>query len=295
MDDEPDTWENLCDILEMDGYAVEIAGSLGETLECSDWADLFAVLLDRQLPDGTAEDLLPRIRRFAPDAAVVIITGYCDLAGVTAAIREGAADYILKPIEPGLIRSRLAGLAERRQVAREIVRINHDRRNRVAELQALFDVIPIGIAEDPECRPIRTNPALARLLRIAAGPRASFTLTGAERPDFRILRDGRELSDEEMPLQLVARGTEVKEAELEVVVAQSESIHLVSADDKGNTSGFMSLDHQMLLLGREFADVEESVPVKRWLGIAATVFRPGVGRLRFFTISVAESACPGSW
>jgi PAS domain S-box-containing protein len=82
-----------------------------------DWAHYAAVILDRRLPDATAEQLMPRLKAVAPDAAVIVITGYADLQGAIAALRQGASDYILKPLNPDLLRTSLARVAERRQLA----------------------------------------------------------------------------------------------------------------------------------------------------------------------------------
>ncbi len=57
-----------------------------------------AIILDRRLPDATAEQLMPRLKAAAPDAAVIVVTGYADLQGAIAALRQGATDYILKPL-----------------------------------------------------------------------------------------------------------------------------------------------------------------------------------------------------
>jgi PAS domain S-box-containing protein len=121
VDDDPDTRANLCDILELDEHRVETAGSVAEVLAREDWDRVAAILLDRRLPDGNAEDLLPRLRALAPDAAILIVTGYADLQGAIAALRLGAADYILKPINPEALRASLARIAERRrlELARE--------------------------------------------------------------------------------------------------------------------------------------------------------------------------------
>jgi PAS domain S-box-containing protein len=116
IDDDADTRANLCDILEMDGYQVETAGTAGEALNRTNWHDLSAILLDRRLPDGTAEELLPQLRQLAPEAAVMIITGYADLQGAISALRQGTADYILKPIEPDALRASLARVAERQRL-----------------------------------------------------------------------------------------------------------------------------------------------------------------------------------
>ncbi len=119
VDDDADTRTNLCDILQLDGHEVELAASAAEALGPRDWAQLSAVILDRRLPDGTAEQLLPELRRRAPDAAVLIVTGYSDLQGAIAALRQGAADYILKPINPEALRASLLRVADRLRLTRE--------------------------------------------------------------------------------------------------------------------------------------------------------------------------------
>ena len=116
VDDDADTRANLCDILELDGYRIATAGTVAETLARSDGSAYLAIILDRKLPDGTAEELLPRLRQLAPEAAVLIVTGYADLHGAVAALRQGAADYILKPINPDALRASLTRVAERRKL-----------------------------------------------------------------------------------------------------------------------------------------------------------------------------------
>src|SRR6185369_1381117 len=98
VDDDEDTRFNLSDILELDGYRVDVAASAHELLSRSDWSDLSLVLLDRKLPDGTPEEVMPRLQQRAPQAAVIIVTGYADIEGAITALRNGAADYILKPV-----------------------------------------------------------------------------------------------------------------------------------------------------------------------------------------------------
>jgi len=116
VDDDPDTRSNLCDILELDHYRIETAGTAAEALERNDWSRVSAILLDRRLPDSNAEELLPRLRQLAPDTAILIVTGYADLHGAIAALQQGAADYILKPINPDALRASLARLVERRRL-----------------------------------------------------------------------------------------------------------------------------------------------------------------------------------
>jgi len=120
VDDDPDTRANLRDILELDDHYVETTGTIAEALQRENWPEIAAILLDRKLPDGTAEEILPRLKELAPQAGILIVTGYADLQGVVAALRQEAADYILKPINAEAIRASLLRLAQRQQLAREL-------------------------------------------------------------------------------------------------------------------------------------------------------------------------------
>lgn len=119
VDDDPDTRSNLCDILGLDNIEVETAGTAAEAMNRGPWDRFAAIILDRKLPDGSAEELLPRLRRMAPHAAILIVTGFADLQGAIAALRQGAADYILKPINADALRASLARVAERRRLTQE--------------------------------------------------------------------------------------------------------------------------------------------------------------------------------
>src|SRR5690349_5958168 len=115
VEDDPDTRGNLIDILEMDGYRAQGAETFGQALREAHWNEYFAIVLDRKLPDGNSETFLPQLRQLAPQAAVVIVTGYEELSGAITALRNGASDYLIKPVDADTLRARLRQLAEKRQ------------------------------------------------------------------------------------------------------------------------------------------------------------------------------------
>jgi hypothetical protein len=242
IDDDADTRANLCDILELDGYTAETAGSAQEALHRESWPHLTAILLDRKLPDSNAEALLPQLQQRAPQAAILIITGQADLEGAISALRAGAADYILKPINADLIRSRLAGVVERQRAAQEIVRLNKKLQHRLRELQTLLDVVPVGIAfaQDVGCQTIRINKTLGRWLRLE--PDITAIQPATDVPYYKLCRGGRELSSTELPVQLAAQGQEVRDQEMEVLHPDGELLHLLCQaapllDDQGQSRG----------------------------------------------------------
>jgi PAS domain S-box-containing protein len=158
VDDDADTRANLADILGLDGWQVTAAGSAAEATDRSDWREYAAVILDRRLPDGTADELLPRIRDLAPQAAVVIVTGYADVAGAVNALRLGAADYILKPVDAGELRARLGRVADCRRTRVEL-------RQQESILRLVLDTISDGVlVVDREGRMVLSNPALERIV-----------------------------------------------------------------------------------------------------------------------------------
>lgn len=119
IEDDADARANLRDILELDGFQVETADSIRAALNRTNWRDIHTIVLDRRLPDGSAEEALPKLKARAPHAGVIIITGYTDLDGVIAALREGADDYLIKPVNPDLLKKAIERLREQQRLAEE--------------------------------------------------------------------------------------------------------------------------------------------------------------------------------
>lgn len=135
VEDDDDTRANLCDILEMDGFRVDAVATAREALTDRDWPNVAMVVLDRRLPDGSAEELLPRLKELAPEADVIVATGYADLDGAIAALRNGAADYVLKPINADVLRNRLTRIVDRRRLTQAKARSD-------AAFRSLVEVAP---------------------------------------------------------------------------------------------------------------------------------------------------------
>ena len=77
-------------------------------------------------------------------------------------------------------------------------------RQRLRSLQALIASapVPIAIAHDPDCRLISANRALAALLRLPPAENISMTPEDGHTPKYRIQRNGRDLAQHELPMQM---------------------------------------------------------------------------------------------
>ena len=163
VEDDLDTQANLRDILELDGYVVDVATNVSETLQTRDWDAVFAVILDRRLPDGTAEELLPEIRKRAPQTTVVVVTGHADLEAAVAVIRHGVADFLTKPVNPDLLRTSLRRVARLKQaeertlqaerlaaIGEVVASLAHESRNALQRIQIGVEMLQTKLADNQE-------------------------------------------------------------------------------------------------------------------------------------------------
>lgn len=98
VDDEQIIRESLSFILKKEGYKVEEAGDGEEAWEKHNIQPYDIVVTDIEMPQVKGMDLLKKIRQQTPQTLVVLITAFGSIETAVQALREGAADYILKPI-----------------------------------------------------------------------------------------------------------------------------------------------------------------------------------------------------
>lgn len=100
IDDDQDICHLLSRFLTKSGYAVSTAGrgSIAKELLASRHFDL--VLCDHRLPDTDALKMLQHIRSTSQGTEVIIITGYSDVRIAVELMRQGAFDYVGKPLYP---------------------------------------------------------------------------------------------------------------------------------------------------------------------------------------------------
>jgi DNA-binding NtrC family response regulator len=98
VDDEQIIRESLSFILTKEGYNVEDAANGKDALSKHDANPFDIIITDIEMPEMKGVDLLKQIRQRTPQTLVVIITAFGSVETAVLALREGAADYILKPV-----------------------------------------------------------------------------------------------------------------------------------------------------------------------------------------------------
>ncbi|MEL6106445.1 MAG: ATP-binding protein [Planctomycetota bacterium] len=121
VEDDADTRANLLDILQLDGHRVESAENAEDARRSVSKTVFEIIVLDRKLPDATADELLPELLALNPDAHVIVMTGFANLNSTIAAFRAGAADYLLKPVNVDALRNSLEHIQNKRRVENQLV------------------------------------------------------------------------------------------------------------------------------------------------------------------------------
>jgi len=99
IDDERSIRNTLKDILGFEGYAVEVAenGLIG--LEFVKNTDFDIILCDIKMPEMDGIEVLEKIMFLKPETTVVMISGHGNIDTAVEAIKKGAFDFIVKPLD----------------------------------------------------------------------------------------------------------------------------------------------------------------------------------------------------
>jgi DNA-binding NtrC family response regulator len=129
VDDEKSILLLLKEALTQWGYQVITASSAAEALEALKNGIFDALISDIRMPDMSGLDLLREIRKQDETIEVVMMTGYPTIASAVQALKEGAYDYLSKPLILDELKHLMARMMERRFLRGEV----HTLRARLGE------------------------------------------------------------------------------------------------------------------------------------------------------------------
>ena len=164
VDDEAVIRESLHDWLSDVGYEVFTAESGPQALEILEKEKVGIVIADLVMPAIDGIELMKRAKEIVPNVEVIIITAYGSIPTATAAMREGAYDYIEKPFCPERVELLIEKLIERQGLIEENLSL-HQR----LEERYLFENL---IAKSPKMQKI------IELIKVVAKSNATVLITG---------------------------------------------------------------------------------------------------------------------
>jgi DNA-binding NtrC family response regulator len=164
VDDESNARNALGELLREEGYAVETAADGFKALAKFDDFSPDLVLTDLRMPGMDGLELLRSVRKRDPEIAVIVMTAHGAVETAVAAMREGAADYLAKPLNFEELSLVVDRALERRRLRAEAGQL----RERLSEKQKLHNIVG-------------SSPAMQQVfdtIRRVAQSRASVLITG---------------------------------------------------------------------------------------------------------------------
>jgi two-component system response regulator HydG len=164
VDDEPSNLSSIEKIFQKDGMRVLVAPSARAALDLLRTHRVDVVLTDLMMPAVSGLELLRAIKQVAADVEVVLMTAYGTVETAVQAMREGAYDFVEKPLKRMTIVKTVRKAAERRTLTLENRQLKH-------ELNVLVGREIVG-----------SSPVLRRVLEIAmqAAPSSATVLVLGE-------------------------------------------------------------------------------------------------------------------
>src|SRR5438045_4579716 len=162
VDDEPANLDSLERIFAREGYRTQRAETGAAALALLRDRPADVVLTDLMMPGMSGQELLRAVRAVAPDAEVVLMTAYGTVEAAVAAMKDGAYDFLTKPLKRHAVLKSVAQALEKRRLVLE----NKQLRARLAGVSS-----PI-VGQSPALR------ATLDIIRQAAPSSATVLLLG---------------------------------------------------------------------------------------------------------------------
>src|SRR5450432_1777740 len=98
VDDEPGIRTALRANFLRHGWRVETASGVREAIRNFEGKEFDLVVTDIRMPDGSGMEVMRSVRESSPGTAVILLTAYGSVPNAVSAMRDGALDYLTKPI-----------------------------------------------------------------------------------------------------------------------------------------------------------------------------------------------------
>ncbi len=124
VDDDPLVRKSIAQVVQKFGHKAVAAANIAEAMTHIQDEPFDLVLCDVRLPDGSGLDILPGLKNSSSRPEVIIMTGFGDPDGAELAIKNGAWDYLQKPLslkELSLTLERALEYREKKQAASRTV------------------------------------------------------------------------------------------------------------------------------------------------------------------------------
>ncbi len=250
VDDEKNIREGLGLSLEMDGYNIHLAENGSEALKLINSENIDLIITDLRMPVMGGQELLKKVLTSYPGLPVIILTGHGTIETAVTAMRDGAYDFLTKPVNL----DRLTLLVKRALQGRELV-IEH------RELKAEVDRLK---SKNKFSKIIGKSSGMMKVMEVVeqvASTRASVLITGESGVGKELIADAiHELSERRDKPFIKVHCAALSESLLESELFGHEKGAFTGAISRKR--GRFELSHLGTIFLDEIGEIDQSTQIK---------------------------------
>jgi DNA-binding NtrC family response regulator len=142
VDDELSVRDSLTKWFVEDGYKAEAAADATEALKKLEPGKWDIIFLDIKLPGMDGMELQHRIKSIDPNATIIMITAYATVDTAVKSLKEGAYDYVTKPVDPDYLSHLVSNVIKQRCLFSENIQL----KEQIQELYEIDQIIGESLA-----------------------------------------------------------------------------------------------------------------------------------------------------
>ncbi len=134
VDDDEPFRARLARAMERRDFTVSTAAGVAEAMIEAERVRPAYAVVDLRMPDGNGLEVVSHLRALCPEARIIVLTGYGNIATAVAAVKQGATDYLAKPADADdveralLVRDRVLPPPPEKPMSADRVRWEHIQR-----------------------------------------------------------------------------------------------------------------------------------------------------------------------
>lgn len=247
IDDEKNIREGLGANFEMEGYNVKLAENGQQGLDYISKGDIDLVITDLRMPGISGEEVLRKVTTETPGIPVIVLTGHGSIDSAVDAMRNGAYDFLTKPLNL----DQLTLIVKRALEARELS-LQHTQLKKEVEKDLAFDKM---IGKSAEMQKV------FEMIKKVASSKASVLITGESGVGKEVVADAiHKLSNRKDHQAIKVHCAALSETLLESELFGHEKGAFTGADSL--VKGRFELAHESTIFLDEIGEINPSVQIK---------------------------------
>ncbi len=247
IDDEKNIREGLAANFEMDGYNVKLAENGKQGLEFLAKGDIDLVITDLRMPGISGEEVLRKVTTETPGVPVIVLTGHGSIDSAVDAMRNGAYDFLTKPLNL----DQLSLIVKRALEARELSLQHKQLKNEVEKEHVLDNII----GKSAEMQKV------FEMIKKVSASKASVLITGESGVGKEVVADAiHNLSPRKKHQCIKVHCAALSETLLESELFGHEKGAFTGADSL--VKGRFELAHESSIFLDEIGEINQSVQIK---------------------------------